>query len=371
MDHHARRRENLARLLAEEGLDAMLVTNPVNVTYLTGFTGDSSFVVLSGDRALLLSDPRYVGQIGEECPEVETHIRTTAQKLHEVAAEVLSRLGARAVGCESASLTLAEAEALRGAAPAVEWKPGGDRVEGLRMIKDAVELGEIREAIGVAERAFAAFRALLRPADREKDLADAMEGFIRRCGGLGSAFPPIIAAGERSALPHCPPTDRRVGEAELLLVDWGAVGPRQYRSDLTRVLDARRNSPSTTHGPKLDEVHAVVLRAQQAAIRAVRPGAVAKDIDAAARAVIAEAGYGEHFGHGLGHGIGLQVHEAPAVRPLSETVLQPGMVFTVEPGVYLPGWGGVRIEDDVLVTEDGVRVLTQVPRELSALPAFA
>jgi Xaa-Pro aminopeptidase len=232
--------------------------------------------------------------------------------------------------------------------------------------------------VDIAERAFQAFLSLLRPEDQEKDLADLMDHYLRRAGGLGSCFPPIVAVGERAALPHANPTDRRVKEAGLLLVDWGATGPKLYKSDLTRVLDTRTKatfSPASDSLPRerfrLEEVHAVVLRAQQQAIATIRPGVLAKDVDAAARAVIADAGYGEYFGHGLGHGIGLQVHEAPAVRPHSDTVLQPGMVFTVEPGIYLPGWGGVRIEDDVLVTADGCEVLTSVPRDLETMRAFA
>jgi Xaa-Pro aminopeptidase len=371
MDHHARRREKLAGSVGKEGLDALLVSSPVNVTYLTGFTGDSSVVILFRERVLLVSDPRYVGQIADECPDLETFIRSPSQKIHDAIAAVVLKLGAHSVGCESAALTLADADALRNAAPSLEWKPSADRVEQLRMVKDDVELAEIREAIAIAEHAFSAFLALLRPDDCEKDLADAMECFIRRCGGLGSCFPPIIAAGERAALPHCPPTAKRVREAPLLLVDWGATGPRQYKSDLTRVLDTHTKALSAGNGPSLADIHAVVLAAQQAAIRAVSPGALARDVDNAARSVIAAAGHAEHFGHGLGHGIGLQVHEAPAIRPLSDIVLTPGMVFTVEPGIYLPGWGGVRIEDDVLVTLDGCEILTHVPREFGALPVFA
>ena len=248
---------------------------------------------------------------------------------------------------------VADLEALREAAPALNWKGGSDRVERLRMVKDEWELGQIREAIAIAERAFTAFRAMLRPDDTESDLANRMEALVRHCGGQATCFPTIVAVGERAALPHAPPTARRVGTSELLLVDWGVDGPLSYKSDLTRVLTAHIISS------KLKEVYAVVLEAQVRAIRAVRPGVKAQSVDAEARAAIAEAGYGEFFGHGLGHGIGLQVHEGPAVRPLSETVLEAGMVFTVEPGVYLPGWGGVRIEDDVLVTSDGCEVLTR------------
>jgi len=371
MDHHSHRREKLKQALRDEGLDALLVTSPVNVTYLTGFTGDSSVVALTTDRVILISDPRYTGQIADECPDIETHIRTPAVGLHEAVAQVLTGLAARSVGCEAAALTLAEAEALATAAPTVDWKPGSGRVEQLRMVKDEIEIAAIREAIAIAERAFTVFRSLLRPDDIEKDLADAMEGYVRRCGGLTCSFPPIVASGDRASLPHCPPTSRRIGDADLLLVDWGATGPSGYRSDLTRVLPTHRNASSHRPDDKLVEVHAVVLAAQQAAIRAVRPGAIARDIDQEARAIIADGGFGERFGHGLGHGLGLQIHEGPSIRPLSETVVEPGMIFTIEPGIYLPGWGGVRIEDNVLVTPDGCEVLTHVPRDLESLTAFA
>jgi Xaa-Pro aminopeptidase len=368
MHHTARRRENVAHLIAEEGLDALLVTSVHNVTYLTGFTGDSSAVVMTRDRVLLISDPRYVGQIADECPELPTHIRKPTRKLHEAIGDVINGLGVRTVGCESANLTLAEAEALRGVAPTIDWKPASDRVERFRMVKDEVELAEIRAAVRIAERAFAALRALMRPEDTEKELADALEGYVRRGGGATCAFAPIVAVGPRAALPHCPPTEKRVREDGLLLVDWGAAVPSGYRSDLTRVIDTHRTSASGTDPrPRLTEIHGIVLAAQQAAMKAVRPGVTAAQVDRAAREVIERAGYGEQFGHGLGHGIGLQIHEAPFLRSTSEVVIQAGMVFTLEPGVYLPGWGGVRIEDDVLVTADGCQVLTSVPRDLAAL----
>jgi Xaa-Pro aminopeptidase len=222
---------------------------------------------------------------------------------------------------------------------------------------------QIREAIAIAERAFAIFRDKLRPEDNEKDLHDNMEIYIRRAGGRCTSFPSIIAVGERAALPHAPPTSKTVAEAELLLVDWGAKG-RFYNCDLTRVLATRKIAP------KLEEVYMVVLRAQAKALQAIHPGAKAKDIDAEARAVIEQAGFGQFFGHGLGHGLGLQVHEGPAIRQTSEAVLEAGMVFTIEPGIYLPDWGGVRIEDDVLVTPDGCEGLTHVAKEPIPILAF-
>ncbi len=370
MDYPALRRERLIRQLTDEGIDVLMVSNPVNVTYLTGFTGDSTVLLLRRDGLLLVSDSRFTVQLGEECPGLPVHIRSTTQRLPDAVAEVLKKFGVRSVGFESSAVTVAELELLRQLAPSLDWKSGTDRVERLRMVKDAAELDQIRTAIDVAERVFMAFRALLRLEDTEKDLCDAIEHYARRAGGSGTAFPPIVAVGERAALPHAPPTDRTVASGELLLVDWGVSAPL-YKSDLTRVLVPGKTSTfsrkASTATAKLHEVYSVVLQAQEAALRTVRPGVSTRAIDAAARTVIAEAGYGEFFGHGLGHGFGLQIHEAPWLRPSADTPVEPGMVFTLEPGIYLPGWGGIRIEDDVLVTPDGVERLTHLPRDLEAM----
>ena len=356
MDHAARRRRRLSRVLRDEGLDALLISNPVNVTYLTGFSGDSSYLILGRDRTLLVSDARFTTQIAVECPGLEAHIRQVSQTVQQAAVEALDRLAFRSSGFESAHLTVADLETLCDLAPTIAWKGGKERVESLRARKDASEIAQIREAISIAERAFAMFCPMLRPEDCEKELCDNLEMYIRRAGGQCASFPSIVAVGERAALPHAPPTDRRVSEAGLLLVDWGASGAF-YKSDLTRVLATRKISP------KLEKVYAVVLKAQERALRAIRPGVKASEIDAEARSAISAAGFGQFFGHGLGHGIGLQVHEAPALRQNSTAILEEGMVVTVEPGIYLPGWGGVRIEDDVLVTPDGCEVLTHVPKD--------
>lgn len=356
MNFQAQRRQRLTRAVKDEGLDALLVTHPVNVTYLTGFSGDSSYLVMGRKQTVLISDARFTEQIADECPGLAAHIRPPSQALPKAVIEVLAKLKLRSVGFESSHLSVAELEGYREAAPTIDWKPGTDRVERLRAVKDASEVDEIREAIDFAERAYAMFTAMLRPEDSEKSLSDAMEMYVRRAGGVSTSFPTIVAAGERAALPHAPPTDQKAGDAGLLLVDWGASG-RFYKSDLTRVLATRKISP------KLHKVYEVVLNAQQRAIARIRPGVKGHEVDAEARSVIARAGFGQFFGHGLGHGIGLQVHEAPSLRQNSEYVLEPGMVVTVEPGIYLPGWGGVRIEDDVLVTPDGCEVLTSVRKE--------
>ncbi len=370
----AARRDRLRLQLKDEGLEAVLISNPTNVSYLTGFSGDSSYLILGRQRAVLVSDGRFKTQLVEECPGLETVIRPPTQPVGPAAAETLAKLGFRAVGFESGHLTVADFDGIKELAKTVDWKPGEDRVERLRQIKDEDEIGQIRQAIRFAERAFAMFRACMRPGDTEKDLADAMEGYVRRAGGRCGAFPAIVAMGDRAALPHAPPTDRRLCEAPLVLVDWGASGAF-YKSDLTRVLLTHHNaalpgepgaSATGVSDPKIAEVYAVVLRAQLAAIATVRPGVQAKEVDAAARKVIAAAGYGDYFTHSVGHGIGLLVHEQPFLRANTESRLEAGMVVTVEPGIYLPGSIGIRIEDDILVTADGREVLTSVPKDMES-----
>jgi Xaa-Pro aminopeptidase len=370
MDCFAERRQRLLALIQEEGVEAVLVTHPINVTYLTGFSGEASYLVVTPTKTILVSDGRFTQQLAEECPGLETVIRPPAQTVVEATTAVLNKLMLSNVGFESAHLTVAEFQTLADLAKTIQFKPGKDRVERLRQCKDDGEIAQIRQAIRIAERAFTMFRAAVRPQDTEKDLVDALENYVRLAGGKATAFPTIVAVGSRGALPHAPPTQRRVVESPAVLVDWGANGAF-YKSDLTRVLLARNNSrfSDTTWGPedwaKLEEVYAAVLQAQQAAIDKIRPGVAVKDVDAAARITLTNAGLGEYFNHSIGHGVGLQIHEAPFMKAGNEALVQAGMVVTVEPGVYLPGRFGVRIEDDVLVTPDGCELLTRLPRDLA------
>ena len=366
MSNFASRRDRLSHAAGAEGLDALLITNPVNVTYLTGFSGEASNLILTKTTTLLVSDGRFKGQLAEECAGLDTYIRPPDQSLMAATIAQLTQLAVRVIGIESAHLTVAEFQTLSDGVKTANWKTGKDRVEKLRMVKDADEVTQIRAAIKIAEKAFAMFRAMLRPDDTEKELTDALEGYIRKAGGKESAFPPIVAVGARSALPHAPPSLHRVSENPLLLIDWGAQGAF-YKSDLTRVLWTYNNGTfpgGSKPSDKLRAIHAVVIEAQRRAIAAMRPGASSKAVDAIARGYIAEQGYGPFFNHGLGHGFGLQIHEAPFFRPNTDVTLEAGMVVTCEPGIYLPDWGGVRIEDDILITPDGAEVLTRCPREL-------
>ena len=350
------RRDKLRKSIRDAGLDALLVTNYTNVTYLTGFTGDDSYLLLRPDGQTFITDPRYTQQVGEECPELEIEVRLPGIKMLDSTAKVVRSTQLSKLGIEAGAMTVSFHEKLRDELKALQLVSTDGLVEDLREIKDAEEVAEIREAIRIAERAFGVIRASLRPDRTEKEVADELEYQIRLFGGRCGSFPSIIGAGERAALPHGrPQADVRLGDSDFVLIDWGARG-RLYCSDLTRVLVTAKLSS------KLERVYGVVLEAQLAAIAAIRPGAILKEVDAAARTVIAAAGFGAQFGHSLGHGIGLNVHEQPRLAIEQDKPMQAGMVVTVEPGIYLPGWGGVRIEDDVLVTADGCEVLTSVPK---------
>lgn len=351
------RRERLRRAFAQSGADALLVTDFLNVSYLTGFTGDDSYLLVRRDGQVMISDGRYTTQLEEECPGLELYIRRTGVPIDQAAASVVRASRVRRLAIEGDSMTVACRDKLSSLLPRTEIHSTSGLVERLRRIKDKQEIRQIREAVHHAEKAFGVIRASLRPDWTEKRTADELEHQMRAFGARAAGFPSIVAVGARAALPHARPGQRRIGQAELLLLDWGAdAGP--YKSDLTRVLLPARISP------KLERLYEVVLKAQLQAIAAIRPGIACSQVDRVARRVIEKAGLGRYFRHGLGHGLGIQVHEAPRLAPNAPGVLRPGMVVTVEPGVYLPGWGGIRIEDDVLVTRSGHEVLTSVPKRL-------
>ncbi|MEN6406336.1 MAG: Xaa-Pro peptidase family protein [Thermoguttaceae bacterium] len=359
MDHHARR-DRLRRELKTAGIDALLVTDFTNVTYLTGFTGDDSYLLVRRDGDLVLSDPRYTTQLSEQCPGVDLAIRPPGVTMLQAVVRAVRSAGIGRLGVEGDSMTVSLRDRIAEKLPKIGLLATSGLVERLRLIKDRFEVARLRTAIDQAERAFATLRGLLRPEMTEKQAADELEHQCRLFGAKDAAFPTIVATGPRAALPHATPTERRLGDEPFVLLDWGA-NEGLYRSDLTRVLVTGRISP------KFERIYQVVLEAQRRAIAAVRPGVLAHDVDAVARSHIAGAGYGRRFRHGLGHGLGLLVHESPRLAVQSQTVLKAGMVVTVEPGIYLPGWGGIRIEDDVLVTRTGCEVLTHSPKRLDEM----
>lgn len=361
-DTYARRRERLRSQLRSDLTAGLVVTGLTNVRYLSGFTGSSAVLVVGLDREILISDGRYELQIAAECPGLEVVIRPTEVKLEDQVAEVLGSLGVGNCAFESdhvsQRLFATWSEKIEG----VELRPSSGLVETLRMEKDDEEVAAIRRAIELAESVFTARIGTVAATDSERLFAADLEYQTRRAGGVGLSFEAIVAAGANGALPHYRPASVTLGDSPSLLIDWGAVGDDGYASDMTRVAFGR-SVPD-----ELRRVRDVVDRAVDAAIHTIRPGIEFSAADAAARKVIEEAGYGDKFGHGLGHGLGLDVHEAPRLTPSAEGELRPGMVVTVEPGVYLRGIGGVRLEEDVLVTPDGAEVLTGLPREPFELP---
>ena len=359
MEQTAPRRDRLRRLLKRSGANAILVTNFSNVTYLTGFTGDDSYLLVTRDGQVLVTDSRYTIQLSEECPGLPLEVRQTGsgKSIVDVTAKVVKKAKVAQLAIEANVMTVALLDQLRDKLPRATFIPTHGLVEQLRTIKDREEVAEIRNAVRIAEKAFGVVRAALRRDQTEKQIADDLDRQIRLFGGLGCSFVTIVAAGPRAALPHAPPTEALVGDADLLLIDWGAKAGL-YLSDLTRVLVTGKISP------KLKRIYRVVLTAQQRAIASIKPGVSMDVVDTAARSVIAKAGFGKHFGHGLGHGIGLEIHEDPRIASNQKQLLKAGMVITVEPGIYLSGWGGIRIEDDVLVTRSGHEVLSSVGKEL-------
>ncbi|ADV67465.1 M24 family metallopeptidase [Deinococcus maricopensis] len=341
-----------AAALTRAGVDALWVSRPENVRYVTGFTSpEDGKALLTPQGAVLYTDARYTEQARLESSAEQFIARPPATLEH--AAE---RVRGLRVGFEADALTVAALDDLRRFWPDATLVPTTGILETLRLIKTPDEIERIRQAQRIADEAFAAVRPLIRAGAVERDIEFAIEGEMRKRGARGWAHGFIVAGGERGALPHGHASDRVLQDGELVTVDIGAVYDG-YVSDMTRTVRVGEVSA------ELRRIYHAVLEAEEAAIRAVRPGVRAADLDTLARDILTGHGLGEAFAHSLGHGVGLAVHEGPSLRGTSDDVLEPGMVITIEPGAYLPGLGGVRIEDLVLVTEDGYEVLSTSPKE--------
>jgi Xaa-Pro aminopeptidase len=346
--------------MVRHDLPALLIASEANVGYLSGFTGDAAILIVTLDRGWIVSDGRYEEQISAECSSVlEVVIRPVGESLWPFVGQFVATLGLTELAFEGESITVQTLERIREGAPgSIGWRPVDGVVESLRAVKDSSEIAAIRDAIGIAECAFYEWLAELDFSRTEKALADELDGRMRRGGAVAASFPVIAAAGSHAALPHARPRRRAmVLGQEMLLVDWGADGG-PYKSDLTRVLGT--DSLTAT----FETVYRTVLAAQQQAIGSIRAGVTAGSIDDVARRFIADAGFGPQFAHSVGHGVGRVIHESPFLRGSNGLELRSGMVMTIEPGIYLPGWGGIRIEDVVCVTESGCEVMTSVPRSL-------
>ncbi len=350
--------ERARRYVAASGVDALLLVKTENRRYVTGFTGSAGLALVTAGDAVLAVDFRYYEQAAHEAPACEV-LRGGADPTGALAGAARAR-EIRRLGFEAEFVPYAQVERLRAAFAPAELVPLAD-VDRLRWVKDAEEVAALERAAEISDRAFSHVLGVLRAGMTERDAAVEIETYMRRAGAERASFDTVLASGPRSALPHGRATVRVLAAGDLVTLDFGAVYDG-YGSDCTRTVVVGAPDDRQRH------IYDLVLAAQRRGLEAIRPGISCRDVDAAARSVIASAGFGEAFGHALGHGIGLDVHEGPALSPRNDALLEPGVVVTVEPGIYLPGWGGVRIEDDVVVTGDGCRVLTHAPKTLITLP---
>ncbi|WP_306519462.1 Xaa-Pro peptidase family protein [Gemmatimonas sp.] len=338
-------------------LDALLVTSLPSIRYLTGFSGSNALLVVSALECVLFTDFRYETQVADEVWAGATVKIEPTSLWAGLWPSIATMTGVERIGFESAHLLHRDFARLLEQGARWQWRPTTDMVESLRAVKDAGEVALIRRAVGMAERALQRTLATLRPGLSETMVAGVLEQHLREEGSEAFPFPSIVASGPRSALPHARAGDRCLDAGDFVLLDFGAVA-NGYCSDITRTVVLG----SATSRQR--EIHDVVREANARASGAVRAGMRGMAADAVARDYIDECGHGDAFGHSLGHGIGLEVHEAPRLAKTVESLLAPGMVVTIEPGIYRPGWGGVRIEDDVLLTDSGAEVLTTFPRHL-------
>lgn len=359
-DQRARRLEALAESLTAMHLDGLLVTGLANIRYLTGFSGTSALLFVTPRDVLIVTDFRYKTQVATEVGDL-ARIGVEGQSLWAGLWQMLGQLPAVEVaGFESAHLLYRDFQRLVEAGSRWRWRPTADLVETLRERKDADEVAAIKDAASMATRALDRTLPQVRSGMSELAVAGVLEKAIRDEGSESFPFPSIVASGPRSALPHARSSRRELEKGDFLLLDFGAASGG-YCADVTRTLVLG------TADERQRELYDVVRGANETAVAEVRAGMRGRDADALARGVIERHGFGEAFGHGLGHGLGLEVHEAPRLARTAEGVLSAGAVVTIEPGIYEPGWGGVRIEDDVHLTADGPELLTHFPRELIEL----
>jgi Xaa-Pro aminopeptidase len=348
------RQHRLRDLMATQRLDFLLVSNPKNIFYLTGFRGSTGIAVLGLDRAGLFVDPRYTLQAREQSEGVDVH--EVRGPLLSAAGQWLTRRRARNVGYDDAHMTCSGFNELQRRVTRATLKVSGGIVEDLRLVKDSCEIDCIRQAGQITAAVFSEIRGTLRPGLRESDLTAEIEYRMRLRGAEGAAFETIVASGKRSAWPHARASSKLLKKDELVIFDLGAI-LQGYAADMTRTVFLGRPAQ------QIRRLYAAVLIAQEQAVKAVRPAIACGNVDSVARRALSGRALDRYFTHSTGHGVGLDIHERPRLARKENTLLEPGCVVTVEPGVYIEGLGGVRIEDTVLVTETGGEILTPVSKE--------
>ncbi|MET3576854.1 Xaa-Pro peptidase family protein [Bhargavaea ullalensis] len=358
MGHYETIRTEMDRL----GLDGMIITGEWNRRYVSGFTGSNGVVLVTRDKAEFITDYRYFEQAGEQTGlEVVLHAEHTGhkQKIYDEVAREIEKHGLKRVGFEQQHVSVGNFDRLKGQTGA-ELVPTYDLIENIRMIKTPEEIEKLRVASKITDEAFEHILGFIRPGQKETDVADELVRFIKEQGGHSVGFYPIVASGVRSSMPHGRASDKVIEDGDMITIDFGA-NYEGYWSDISRVVAVGQPDE------KMLEIQDVVLRSFMNCRSQIKPGMTDTEVDAKMREVLIESGYNERSGTGTGHGIGLEVHEKPLFSVDTEKVLQPGMVITIEPGIYLPGVGGARVEDVLLITEDGCEVLTPSTKELVIL----
>lgn len=353
-----RRLQRIRNGFPQQGLDGLMVCKPENRFYLSGFSGSAGMLLITPEQALLITDFRYEQQAHEEAPDYQ--IINGGTQLTQTVLDQVMALGIARLGFESDFITFDQFNALSEKIKPVVLEPQKGLIEQLRQLKDKEEIVYIRKAIEISDYAFQQVLPLIRPGVLEQDLAAEIEYLMRKKGSARAAFDTIVASGPRGALPHGIASNKPVVRGDMVLMDFGAVFAG-YHSDLSRTV--------VVGNPTKEQqfIYELVLKAQREALIALRSGLTGAEVDGIARSIIIDAGYCEYWGHGLGHGVGLSIHEEPRLSAVSAAVLRPGMVVTVEPGVYLPGWGGVRIEDMVVIGDEGCEILTAATKEFIIL----
>jgi Xaa-Pro aminopeptidase len=351
------RRQRLLRFFDESDLDLLLIEQPINLRYLSGFSGSEGALLLTPEGGWFICDSRYTVQAGREVSGLSVVEQAQRQ---EGIAELIRQAGARRVGFEAAHTTVSAHQGMVTRLPEVTLVPLGQELDAIRNCKDAQELQLLADVAALASSALGSVLPLVCPGMVEADLALELEFAMRRRGSEGAGFDIIVASGVRGAMPHGRASTKQIEAGELVTIDFGAVQQGYHSDETVTVAVGAVNE-------RQHRIYQVVLEAHDRAIASIRPGITCRELDAVARDYIHEQGFGEYFGHGLGHGVGLAVHEKPVVSPRSDAVVEEGMVFTIEPGIYIPGFGGVRIEDTVAVTADGCRLLTTASKQLQIL----
>ena len=338
---------------------AVLVHNPSNIFYLSGYTGEGLLLVASGIHAVI-TDFRYVEAAQRQCPGFSVHTIRSGVSHVDVAYELLNSAGYRTLAVEDNVITVRDMRKMESAMPGVRFVPLDFQPEKLREVKDEDELSRIERACDITCQAFEYICGFIAPGRTEREVQLALDYKMLQLGSQGLAFSTIVASGENGSLPHAVPGDREIREGDMVTIDFGARVDG-YDADMTRTVAVGQP------GERMRRIYDIVLNAQETAQASVAPGVRCSHVDAVARDIITEAGYGECFGHSTGHGVGIDIHEEPRVSSRSDQVLVPGNIVTVEPGIYVPGLGGVRIENTCVVTDTGVRALCSASKELRIL----